>query len=93
MIEMLKKQLELLKILVALKREKGGSATAIQKAAGIGNYYATKTILNYLKERGLVIEDYEPGPPGRFIYSLTDKGKRAAELAEELLEILGESVR
>ncbi len=90
MIEMLKKQLELLRILVALKREKQGSATAIQKAAKIGNYYAAKTLLDYLKSKGLVEEDYDRGPPAKYIYFLTEKGNKAAELAEELLKLLGE---
>ncbi len=89
----MKKQLELLKILIALRNLEEGSATAIQKEAGIGNYYATKNILNYLKERGLVEEKYDPGPPGKYVYYLTEKGKKAAELAEQLLELLGESVR
>ena len=89
----MKKQLELLKILVALKTLEEGSATAIQKEARIGNYYAAKNILNYLKDKGFVEERYDPGPPGKYVYYLTDKGKKAAELAEQLLKLLGEGVR
>jgi len=90
MIEM-KKQLELLKMLKALKYMNGGSATALQKAAGIGNYYAAKMILAYLKDKGLVEEKYDPGPPGKIIYTLTDKGEKATTLAIKLLELLEEN--
>jgi len=52
-----------------------------------------KTIYNaigLLKELGLVKERYDEGPPMRRFISLTEKGRRAAEHARKLLEIVGE---
>ena len=53
-------------------------------------YYAAKMILAYLKDKGLVEEKYDPGPPGKIIYTLTDKGEKATTLAIKLLELLEE---
>jgi len=86
----MKKYTEILLVLKVLKELGEASVTTIQREAKLGNWYAAKIILSYLKEKGLVEEKYDPGPPGKYVYYLTDKGKKAAELAEQLLIILGE---
>lgn len=90
---MLRKHIALLQILRAMKNLGEAPISTIQKEAGIPNYYTVKQILSDLKEVGIVEERYDPGPPGKFVYYLTEKGKKAAELAEELLELLEEGVR
>ncbi len=84
----MKKYTEILLVLKVLNELGEASITAIQRKAKAGNWYAAKMALVYLKERGLVEEKYDPGPPGKFVYRLTSKGKEAAELAIKLLEYL-----
>ncbi len=87
---MLRKHISLLLVLKAMKKLGEAPISTIQKEAGVPNYYTVKQILSDLKEIGITEERYEPGPPGKYVYYLTDKGRKAAELAEELLEILEE---
>ena len=84
----MKKYTEILLVLKVLKELGEASVTAIQRKTKAGNWYAAKIALNYLKEKGLVEEKYDPGPPGKFVYRLTPKGEEAAELAIKLLEYL-----
>ena len=87
---MLRKHIALLLVLKAMKKLGEAPISTIQKEAGIPNYYTVKQILSDLKEIGIAEEKYDPGPPGKFVYYLTEKGKKAAELAEQLLMILRE---
>ncbi len=87
---MLRKHIALLLVLRAMKKLGEAPISTIQKEAGIPNYYTVKQILSDLKEIGIAEEKYDPGPPGKFVYYLTEKGRKAAELAEQLLMILGE---
>ena len=90
---MLRKHIALLQVLRAMKNLGEAPISTIQKEAGIPNYYTVKQILSDLKEIGIAEERYDPGPPGKFVYYLTEKGNKAAELAEELLKLLEEGVR
>ena len=54
------------------------------------NYKTVRNAIEVLKKYGLVNERYEEGPPPRRLISLTEKGRKAAKLAKELLEIVGE---
>ncbi len=65
----------LLRILVALQKLDEAPASTIRKEAGIGNYYTAKTILEELKKIGFVEEKYDPGPPGKIVYRLTQEGR------------------
>ena len=85
----MRKHLALLLILKALDELGEAPISTVQKQAGLGNYYTTKQILQYLKEKGIVEERYDPGPPGKFIYKLTEKGNQTAEHAKAILELMG----
>lgn len=87
---MLRKHISLLLVLKAMKKLGEAPISTIQKEARVSNYYTVKQILSDLKEIGITGERYDPGPPGKFVYGLTEKGRKAAELAEQLLMILGE---
>jgi len=54
------------------------------------NYKTVRNAVEVLKKYGLINERYEEGPPPRRLISLTEKGRRAAEHAKKLLEIVGE---
>ena len=54
------------------------------------NYKTVRNAIEVLKKYGLVNERYEEGPPPRRLISLTEKGRKAAEYARKLLEIVGE---
>ena len=88
---MLRKHISLLLVLKAMKKLGEAPISTIQKEAGVPNYYTVKQILSDLKEIGITEERYNSGPPGKFVYGLTEKGKKAADLAEQLLTLLGEA--
>jgi len=52
------------------------------------NYKTVRNAIAVLKKYGLINERYEEGPPPRRLISLTEKGRRAAEHARKLLEIV-----
>ena len=62
----------------------------LQELTKIKNYNTLSRAVNILKELGLVRERYDEGPPMRRFISLTEKGRRAAEYARKLLEVVGE---
>ena len=55
------------------------------------NYKTVRNAVEVLKKYGLINERYEEGPPPRRLISLTEKGRKAAEYARKLLEIVGET--
>jgi len=61
----------------------------IRKESGL-NVQTIYNAIKLLKNLGLINERYEEGPPPRRLISLTEKGRRAAEHARRLLEIVGE---
>ena len=62
----------------------------LQELTKIRNYNTLSRAVRILKELGLINERFEEGPPPRRLISLTEKGRRAAEHARKLLEIVGE---
>ena len=61
----------------------------LQELTKIRNYNTLSRAVRILKELGLINERFEEGPPPRRLISLTEKGRRAAEHARKLLEIVG----
>ena len=51
------------------------------------HYRTIYTAIEVLKEVGFVRERYDAGPPVRRFISLTEKGRRAAEYAVEILKL------
>ncbi len=62
----------------------------LQELTKIRNYNTLNRAVSILKEVGFIEERYERGPPVRRFIKLTEKGRRAAQLAKELLELAGE---
>ena len=54
------------------------------------NYKTVRTAIPTLKELGLIEEKVEGGPPYRRLIKLTEKGRKAAEYAKKLLEVIEE---
>ncbi len=67
----------------------GASMLKLQELTGIKNFYTINRHIQVLKELGFVVESLESGPPVRRIIRLTEKGRKAAVLAKELLELAG----
>jgi len=72
-----------------LEEGKEVSVLRLQELTGIKNFYTINRHIQVLKELGFIEETIESGPPVRRLIKLTEKGRRAARLAKELLELAG----
>ena len=87
---MLRRKLNgVLLVLAALSSiESEVSMFKLQELTKIRNYNTLSRAVRILKDLGLINERYEEGPPPRRLISLTEKGRRAAEHARKLLEVV-----
>lgn len=71
------------KLLLALLRNRETPIMSLPKFAGLGGS-AVYNSVRWLSERGLVTDRWEKVPPRRHLIKLTEKGRRTAELLEDI---------